>query len=175
MSGSVIPGWKPGEPILRFAIPKETGRGYTHTFLSNGFIEPDGSFVEREYQAYAKSTDPVVQRTIMACQHPFGPNGAKKMGRKATLRPDFEQVKLPVMAFFVEKKFREHPELARMLGATGHVHLEEGNDWHDNVWGNCLCGNADGKHPECLLTGMNHLGVILMTIRVGVATGAYAR
>lgn len=129
------------------------------TYLSNGYIEPDGTFVEREYQA-AKTLDEVAARQILACNRPFGSGGSKKLGRAAPLRPDWERVKYQVMARLVTAKFRDHPALAAQLVATGDALLVEGNMWHDNVWGDCRCGG-----PECVKPGLNLLGHILMSVR----------
>lgn len=148
--------------IDRFA--HRNGGGYTHTFLSNGYIEPDGTFVEREYQAYAKTTDPRWRARILAAPRPFGVDGSKQLGRRAPLRADHDDVKFEVMAYFVARKFRDHPALAHELRKTEGL-LIEGNEWHDNIWGNCVCANADGRHPECLAPGLNWLGLILMTVR----------
>lgn len=150
--------------IDRFVTPKPSG-GYEHTFLSNGFIEPDGSFVEREYQAYSKTEDPKKRTWILDAKRPFGKDGAKGRGRSVLIRADHDEVKFQVMSFFVVRKFTEWKELATALLDTGAQLLVEGNDWHDNVWGDCRCENADGKHPECIQSGQNWLGLILMTTR----------
>lgn len=147
--------------IDRFAW-KEGGR-WVHLPPSNGHIEPDGSFVEREYQAYAKTTDPEWREKILACTQPFGPYGSKRLGQSAPLRADHQDVKFPVMALFVTRKFHEHPSLAGWLRDTGTEMLIEGNAWHDNIWGDCRCGR-----PACAQPGANWLGLILMTVRAGL-------
>lgn len=147
---------------------------WQHGPLSNGFIEPDGSHVEGEYQAYAKTTDKVLRSAILwmpgskatsaaealVRRPPFGPVGSKQAGRKVTLRPDHEEIKVPVMAFFVARKFREHEVLRHALIDTGDAELIEANSWHDNFWGDCRCGR-----PACNGPGRNTLGTILMTVR----------
>jgi hypothetical protein len=65
----------------------------------------------------------------------------------------------------VFEKFSQWKNLKEMLLKTGNSHIEEGNYWHDNFWGNCRCGNRDGRRPDCLLQGKNHLGIILMDVR----------
>lgn len=139
--------------IDRFSVRQPTG-SYEHTFLSNGFIEPDGSFVEREYQAYAKTKDLGKRAWILAAEKPFGKDGAKRRGRQVQLRPDHDEVKFQVMSFFVARKFREWEELRVQILATGNNLLVEGNDWHDNVWGDCQCG-----HVSCREPGLNWLGL----------------
>lgn len=51
------------------------------------------------------------------------------------------------------------PELAEMLESTSDAYLEEGNHWHDNRWGNCICEKCRAKEGE------NLLGEILMRVR----------
>ena len=143
--------------IDHFSI--QTEDGWSHTYLSNGYIEPDGTFVEREYQA-AKAKDDKSASKILACEKPFGPGGAKRLGREVELRSDWDEVKFQIMMRLVMTKFLDHPELAKQLLATGDALLIEGNSWHDNIWGNCRCGR-----PECSEPGLNWLGYILMAVR----------
>lgn len=81
------------------------------------------------------------------------PGMAKRAGRKLTIRPDWEQVKLVAMLGVVRAKFEQHPELADLLCETGDVELVEGNTWGDTYWGVC-----DG-------VGQNQLGKTLMLVR----------
>jgi ribA/ribD-fused uncharacterized protein len=84
---------------------------------------------------------------------------AKKFGRTLVIREDWEEIKLQVMQYALNKKFAPGSELAKMLLATGHINLVETNYWHDNFWGDCYCQKcADIK-------GQNHLGEMLMRIR----------
>ena len=80
---------------------------------------------------------------------------AKRLGRQVSLRPDWDQVKLDLMARIVRAKFSQHPRLARKLLETGGRPLIEGNYWHDVYWG------VDLKTRE----GENRLGRILMALR----------
>jgi len=77
---------------------------------------------------------------------------AKKLGRKATLRKDWENIKLTVMLNLLRQKFAI-PELRQRLLDTGDAELIEGNWWGDTFWGVCR-----GK-------GKNNLGKLLMRIR----------
>lgn len=87
------------------------------------------------------------------------PGIAKRRGRKVELREDWEEIKLQVMEDVVRAKFAQNQELANKLLDTEDSELNEGNYWHDNFWGNCLC-------PKCAeQEGENHLGKILMKIR----------
>lgn len=51
------------------------------------------------------------------------------------------------------------PKLKEKLLKTGEAELIEGNTWHDNYWGSCMCDRCNSKKKE------NNLGKILMTIR----------
>jgi ribA/ribD-fused uncharacterized protein len=87
------------------------------------------------------------------------PREAKRMGRKVNLRVDWEEHKKGVMLKVVRLKFRQSKKLFHQLLATGKEELIEGNFWHDNVWGNCLC-------PKCRhIPGQNLLGKLLMQVR----------
>lgn len=78
---------------------------------------------------------------------------AKRLGRRVSLRKDWEDVKVSIMEEVVRAKFTQNAELADKLLATGDAHLEEGNTWGDRVW-----GTVNG-------IGANQLGIILMKIR----------
>ena len=51
------------------------------------------------------------------------------------------------------------PELREKLLATKDAELIEGNWWHDNFWGNCLCSKCKD------IQGKNMLGKLLMKER----------
>ena len=86
------------------------------------------------------------------------PGKAKRLGRKVTLRNDWESVKVDVMLKLITMKF-EDPEFRQLLINTGDSNLIEGNRWHDNFWGNCSCDKCQHK------VGENRLGNILMYVR----------
>ena len=88
-------------------------------------------------------------------------NEAKRLGRHVRLRPDWENVKLPIMEEIVRAKFTQNEDLKQLLLSTGELVLEEGNTWGDTFWG------VDAKTRE----GRNHLGRILMRIRKELQTG----
>jgi ribA/ribD-fused uncharacterized protein len=123
-------------------------------YLSNFFLEPDGTNVEAEFQS-RKTGIPKVRRAIAK----LDPHEAKRKGNGVVLRKDWEQVKVPIMARYVARKFRQHTELKDKLMWTGRAMLREGNSWHDNFWGDCRCIRCRDK------PGHNTLGVILMSIR----------
>lgn len=80
------------------------------------------------------------------------PSEAKSLGRRVSLRSDWEQIKDSVMEKFVRQKFSE-PVLKDKLLSTGDAILIEGNYWKDYYWG------------VCKGVGKNKLGKILMKIR----------
>ena len=59
------------------------------------------------------------------------PGQAKRKGRRISLRPDWESVKIQIMTDIVRNKFQTHPDLAAKLLATGDATLIEGTTWHD--------------------------------------------
>lgn len=83
----------------------------------------------------------------------MNPAQAKLVGRNCSLREDWEEIKEQIMYEIVKAKFTQNPNLARLLLDTGNAYLEEGNWWHDTIWGVC---NAVGE---------NKLGKILMRVR----------
>lgn len=80
------------------------------------------------------------------------PNKAKKLGKKLTIRDDWDSVKIQIMTELTIIKYKI-PELREKLLATGDAYLEESNWWHDKFWGTCQG------------VGENHLGKIIMDIR----------
>lgn len=138
-------------------IRKFTGE---FAFLSNFHPSPiswDGhqfATVEHAYQA-AKTLVKKEQEQIANCKTP---GQAKRMGRKITLRNDWEKQKLPVMMWMIKLKF-EDPILRQKLLDTGDAHIVEGNHWHDNIWGECSCKKCEDIEPT------NLLGTLLMEER----------
>lgn len=129
-------------------------------FLSNFYpsMITDGEIwfptVEHYYQA-AKAKNKEDYKAIAAAPTP---GKAKKLGREAEIRADWEEVKDDIMLEALRQKFNHKPLKEKLL-ATGEERLEEGNYWHDNIWGKCYC-------VECQNTvGQNKLGKMLMKIR----------
>lgn len=126
-----------------------------HAFLSNFHPSPvtfEGTIyptVEHAFQA-AKTDDPRERAAVLA---QATPGGAKRLGRRLTLRPDWDEARVPVMHVLVYEKFANHPDLAERLLATGDAELVEGNGWGDVFWG------------VCRGVGANNLGRILMQVR----------
>lgn len=131
-----------------------------YAFLSNFYPSPitDGNLifptVEHMFQA-AKTLNIKEYEEIAAADTP---GRAKRLGRKVTLREDWEKVKDDMMYQALWLKF-SIPELREKLLATGDEELVEGTTWHDNEWGNCTCEKCAN------IIGKNKLGKMLMKIR----------
>jgi ribA/ribD-fused uncharacterized protein len=92
------------------------------------------------------------------------PKAAKRKGRKVDLPEDWGDRKFQVMRKALQEKFSNF-DLACKLLSTGTAEIIEGNNWHDNIWGQCNC-------PECsYLGGHNYLGKMLMEIREDIKDG----
>lgn len=132
-------------------------------FLSNfhpSFLVWEGvqySTGEHAYNA-GKPLDPA-ERFRISCA--LTPGTAKRMGRALPLRPDWDKTaRYDVMWDVLWAKFTCHPRRIDALLRTGDAYLSEGNTWHDQHWGNCLCAR-----PACTPPGGNHLGRLLMELR----------
>lgn len=126
-----------------------------YRFLSNFYpcrVNYFGTIYNSSEHAYmaAKTHDVGWKWKIVQAQTP---GQAKRLGRQAPLRPDWEQLKFSIMSGIVFAKFHQNPDLLKLLLETGDQELVEGNTWGDTVWGVC-----DGK-------GTNWLGIILMRVR----------
>lgn len=124
-------------------------------FLSNfhmAAIEFCGmEFPSVEHAFQASKTHDAAEKQQVANASTAG--SAKRLGRRVTLRADWEFVKRSIMLELVRLKFQTHADLRQRLLATGDAELVEGNTWGDRYW-----GVVDG-------TGENHLGKILMQVR----------
>jgi ribA/ribD-fused uncharacterized protein len=131
-----------------------------YAFLSNFYespIEIEGisyPTVEHAFQAM-KTLD---NKERLAISKLDTPGKAKRAGRKVALREDWEEIKNKVMYDCVYTKFSD-PQLKQMLLDTAPAHLEEGNTWHDNCWGNCHCEKCKN------IPGENRLGNTLTKVR----------
>lgn len=130
-------------------------------FLSNFYPSPllglDGKTyptAEHAYQAM-KTADPAWRENIRLAPTPAL---AKRLGRKAPLRPEWSQPHYAsaVMYRVLVQKFSQHPDLARRLYAVQGPIVER-NTWHDTTWGVCVCerhqsqgANQLGRHLEAI-------------------------
>ena len=137
---------------MREEIKSFTGKNF---FLSNFYpckvkdkdgLEFDSS--EAYFQS-RKTSDPIVRQKFVG----LTPDESKRLGRRVTLRHDWEEIKDQVMTEVLEAKFSQNPDLSKLLVETGNALLVEGNTWGDKYWGVC---KGEGK---------NRLGFLLMVLR----------
>ena len=134
-------------------------------FLSNFFPcviryrEVSYRSVEAAFQAQKIDTalPEEMRKTLQRRFSDLSPDQAKHLGRRVELRPDWENVKDGIMRELLLVKFGSG-KLREWLLATGDETLVEGNTWHDNYWGSCIC-------PRCRDRGRNELGKALMAVR----------
>lgn len=132
-----------------------------NAFLSNFHLSPTRyddvlyPSVEHAFQA-AKTFDSEEHEAI---RFAISAREAKKLGRKCSIRSDWQDIRLPLMEKLIKAKFEINPDLARRLLETGVGELVEVNNWNDRYWGVCK-----GE-------GLNHLGRILMEVREGLRDG----
>lgn len=142
------------EPITRFKDE--------YAFLSNFYPSPRKiagekyKTVEHLYQAL-KTKDKKERKAIRRAETP---GEAKRLGRKLTLRPNWDNVKVFFMEKLLVHKFKDK-KLRKKLLATGHAMLVHSNTWGDTFWGVCK-----GK-------GENNLGKLLEHVREGIRQGIY--
>ena len=130
-------------------------------FLSNFAVSPiiyeNKTWPTVEHIFQAMKTLDNTEREIIRLS--ATPGKAKRLGKKVTLRPEWESVKKSVMLTCVKLKFSQNSELKEKLLSTNDSLLIEGNNWHDNTWGNCSCEKCEH------IAGQNLLGKILMQVR----------
>ncbi|TFH07047.1 MAG: NADAR family protein [Candidatus Thorarchaeota archaeon] len=137
------------EPILTFfGKNRFLSNFYPAEMVWDSIVWPTS---EHAYQA-AKFPD---RKDRLWISEMKSPQEAKAAG-KGKGGPDWQKQSLQLMYEIVKLKFQQNPHLKEMLLATGSVHLEEGNTWHDDFWGVCPPGSSQGR---------NELGKILMRVR----------
>lgn len=122
-----------------------------HGFWANNLYWPS---VEHFYQAM-KTTREGLRKKFAELPHPAE---AKKLGRRVPLRGDWENIKMDVMKWALERKFKNQTIKKALLATNGHE-LVENSPW-DSFWGN----GRDGK-------GKNMLGKLLMDLRDQISKG----
>jgi N-glycosidase YbiA len=122
---------------------------YSSPITVGGILYPT---VEHAYQA-AKlpPTHDVIHKQQEVARAP-SPAAVKALGRRLSLRVDWEDIKIQVMEDLLIEKFKD-PNLRRRLLSTGTEELVEENWWGDRFW-----GVYKGE-------GRNELGKALMRVR----------
>ena len=96
-------------------------------FLSNFYrscVQCEGvnyPTVEHAYQAYKTKN----HQTRLFIAQLSTPGEAKKWGRTIDIRPDWEEIEVDVMRYYVRQKFLNNEKLALALHNTGNEELEE--------------------------------------------------
>jgi ribA/ribD-fused uncharacterized protein len=127
-------------------------------FMSNLYpapIEFEGRTFPTSEHAYqfGKPAKPAVAEWIISAPKPHLVAAAAHALLSFDIRSDWAEIKVPRMREVLKVKFKQHPELAKQLLATGSVKLVE-ESMTDTFWG--IGRNGKGK---------NMLGVLLMEVR----------
>ena len=125
-----------------------------YRFLSNftpATIKFEGDYYSSVEHAYvaAKTLSPRERELIRMVE---SAGKIKIIGRRLTLRPEWNKLRISFMRSFLEQKFN-YPKYKELLLKTGSAYLEETNSWGDTFW---------GVSNGC---GLNTLGQLLMSIR----------
>ena len=124
---------------------------YKHPVEYQGLVYP---CAENAFQAAkCRNEEDKIKYTLQN-----NPVRAKMMGKKETLPEDWDARSVKVMWKILEAKFSD-PTLAEKLISTGDAELIEGNRWHDNKWGRCVCEKCRDRKSR------NLMGELLMKIR----------
>lgn len=147
---------------LRFSS-KMTGGAWLSTFSPHP-IEVDGETwptVEHYYQGM-RTLDLIARRAIAGARSPLE---ARRLGREALPRANWEEIRVEVMRRALRAKLAQHQELARMLVKTKDMRLVYESP--DPFWGS---GEGSPGTP-----GLNRLGQLLMELRERRRSGGDAR
>lgn len=127
-------------------------------FLSNmypcHFIIDDIDYPSVEHYFQSMKTSNVEEKkSIIEVESPVE---AKKLGKKVSLRKDWETIKDIIMFDGVYAKFKQNENLANKLIHTNDSLLIEKNSWGDKYWG---VDYSTG-------VGLNKLGKILKKVKM---------
>lgn len=138
--------------VIRFYKVKDP-HGYMSNFSRDGFEINGIAYATSEHYFQSKKAEGTPYEE--ALRNAKGPAECARLGRSRDfkLRADWEQVKDDVMMRALRAKFKQHPELAEQLVATGDSILVEATS-DDYYWG-------EGTER----TGKNMLGILLMQLR----------
>ena len=123
-----------------------------YRFLSN-FFEPVDIYFEGELYSSVEAAYQAAKTLRSAERRKFtnlSAKDSKREGKKISLRPDWEDVKVRIMSALVWQKFAYHEELGKKLVETFPVELIEGNTWGDKFWGVCN-GEGENMHGKILM------------------------
>jgi hypothetical protein len=149
--------------------------GGEYEWASNMYIRPMliGTVTYQSNEHFFASNKTLSKEEQQAIINAATPYQAKKLGKECTLRSDWNQIRIPIMAYGLYHKFFQHVDLRQKLIETGGGMLVEGNWWHDNFWGDCKFTYNFQSSPcsRCAsIIGRNKLGLLLQTTRQYFAT-----
>lgn len=132
---------------------------YPVNILYDGYIWPS---VEHLYQGYKTENMELRERIL----HAPTPAEAKRLGGykvyqgDIVIRKGWPTLKQRYMKIGIDLKFDPivYPELVKKLIATYNKDIREGNTWHDNFWGECICEKCQSNRK---VVGQNWLGYFL--------------
>jgi ribA/ribD-fused uncharacterized protein len=142
---------------------------YQHPYMQGAIWWPTA---EHAFQASKTQLPSEVKSVLQAST----PGEAKRLGRRLTLRDDWEQMRKRVMFSVLVSKFApaaymQDGSLGAQLVATVGQTLVEGNAWNDRYWGACTAAWSPDGIPLWTpdsgreLWGHNYLGRLLMAVR----------
>lgn len=132
-----------------------------HLTIENSGMPDDNLYFTTENAYQAAKTLYLEERDAISRMKP---GDAKRYAKnKVVLRSDWEQIKVPLMLDLLRQKFK-YPLLRMLLLKTGNQDIIEGNTWHDNIWGVCMCHNCTIRYGDTMEPG-NMLGKLLMQVR----------
>jgi len=131
--------------------------GFLSSFSISNISYTEKIYPTAEHLYQALKTCDFCLRERIRCSS--SPGLAKAQGKLVILRFNWDKIRDRCMHQVVKMKFNQNLDLRQKLMVTFPLQLVEGNYWHDNYWGNCLCDRC-GQ-----IDGQNKLGKILMEIR----------
>jgi predicted NAD-dependent protein-ADP-ribosyltransferase YbiA (DUF1768 family) len=103
---------------------------------------------------------------------------ARELSKRLQKRRDWTpELSLDLIRQITLDKFCRSLNLRSLLLATRHELIVAENNWHEQFWGRCICNIRPGKYGRkdaCLVSGSNHLGKILMSVRDRLTVEAQA-
>lgn len=147
----LLPKWELGDNAIGFSNRDRAEWPYFSNFYKSWILYDGVNWptLEHAYQA-AKTLDIEQKKQIEIASTP---GKAKRLGTEVTLRPDWKDIKIKIMAELVNIKFNDRA-LRYKLKKTGDKILIEDTQWGDTFWG-----------VNKSLSGYNWLGKILMAKR----------
>lgn len=104
--------------------------------------------------AYASAKSDSMEWKSFCATHTNTAGKVKREGRKQSIVPNWDDIKVSIMKDCIQQKFAQEPYKTKLLN-TGNQWIEEGNTWNDDFWG------VDIETRQ----GLNILGHLIMEFR----------